>query len=70
MERDWYCPQCGEREHLEPYDRPKCLCGLYWSEDRRRFGHYAVERNHIEAEELRHRLSRKLTRKLLSTGPP
>lgn len=58
----FYCPVCGDREELGG----KCLCGLFWNERRRELSrHYIVLLTWQESEVLRHKLARRLTRKIV-----
>lgn len=57
----FYCPLCGGREALGH----RCGCELLWTEERRGMGHYAVLLSGGDAEKLRHKLARRLTRKLV-----
>lgn len=63
MQLSWfYCPVCGDREDMGG----KCGCGLFWNERRRELSrHYLVLLTSQEAEVLRHKLARRLTRKLV-----
>lgn len=57
MIRDFYCPQCLDREWLGA----ECSCGLLWSKSRRTMAHYAVLLDAQLAEEKRQNLTRRQT---------